>query len=252
MRRLRWWIVSGAGLGLALSALVDRMSHRTESKVNLQVASLLRDALQGRGCDVFLTRSGDDFPGEPWQDWNGDGEVTVRDDLQLRTDRANAQGAGVLISLHENALDNVDPRASCANGSGITTCYCAGRPFADRNLRLARLVHEHVLAAIRSFGYEPADEGVIDDNLLQTPTGKGEHAYILGPHDQVISRPSEMTGVLSEPLFLTCEPEASLLARADFRAASAGAYADAIAAYLVGEGWVLETRDSRPPAGTGH
>ncbi len=209
----------------------------TESQVNLQVAFLLRDALQARGCDVYLTRSGDDFPGEPLQDWNGDGEVTLRDDLQLRTDRVNAQGADLLISLHENALDDVDPLASCySGGGGTTTYYCADRPFADRNLRLATLVHQEVLAAIRSFGYEPADQGVIDDHLLQTPTGKGEHLYILGPHDNVITRPSLMPGVLSEALFLSCEHEAALLARADFRAALAEAYADAIAAYFEGEG----------------
>lgn len=212
----------------------------TESAVNLQVAFLLRDALQARGCDVYLTRSTDDFPGEPLQDWNGDGEVTIRDDLQLRTDRANAQGADLLISLHENALDDVDPFASCSGGGGgTTTYYCADRPFVDRNLRLATLVHEKVLAAIRSFGYEPADQGVIDDHLLQTPTGKGEHIYILGPHDRVITRPSQMPGALNEALFLTCEPEAALLARADFRAALADAYADAIVAYLTAEGWVL-------------
>ncbi len=209
----------------------------TESQVNLRVALLLRERLQARGCDVYLTRSGDDFPGEPLQDWNGDGEVNVRDDLQARIDRVNAQGADLLISLHQNALDGVDPIASCTSGGGgTTTYYCADRPFADRNLRLATLVHQHVLAAIRRLGYEPADQGVIDDHLLQTPTGKGQHLYILGPHDNVIARPSLMPGVVSEPLFLTCEPEAALLARDDVRAALADAYAQAIMAYLAGEG----------------
>ncbi len=208
-----------------------------ESEINLQVALALRDALQARGCDVYLTRSSGDSPGGPLQDWNGDGEVTVHDDLQLRTDRANAQGADLLISLHENALDGVDPFTSCSSGGGgTTTYYCADRPFADRNLRLATLVHQEVLAAIRSFGHEPADQGVIDDHLLETPTGRGEHLYILGPRDNVITRPSLMPGVLSEPLFLTCEPEAALLGRADFRAALAEAYSNAIAAYFEAEG----------------
>ncbi len=222
----------------------------TESQVNLQIALLLRDALQARGCDVYLTRSSDDFPDEPMQDWNGDGEITVRDDLQLRVDRANAAGADVLISLHENALDNADPTASCSNGGGgTTTYYCADRPFADRNLRLATLVHREVLTAIRSFGYEPADQGIIDDHQLQTPTGKGEHIYILGPHDNVITRPSLMPGVLSEPLFITCEPEEALLTRADFRAALAKAYANAITDFLRGEGWPLASPTTSPTLG---
>jgi len=209
----------------------------TESQVNLRVALLLRERLEARGCDVYLTRSGDAMPGEPLQDWNGDGEVNVRDDLQVRIDRINDQGADLLLSLHQNALDDVDPIASCSSGGGgTTTYYCADRPFAAQNLRLANLVHQRVLAAIRRFGYEPADQGVIDDHLLETPTGKGDHLYILGPHDKVIARPSNMPGVLSEPLFLTCEPEAALLARDDVRAALADAYAEAIMAYLAGEG----------------
>ena len=207
----------------------------TESEVNLQVALLLRSRLEARGCDVYLTRTDGSIPGEPLQDWNGDGEVNVRDELQLRIDRINAQGADLLISLHENALDDADPLASCAS-SGTATYYCADRPFTAQSVRLANLVHSRVLATIRSFGYEPADQGVIDDRLLETPAGKGHHLYILGPHDNVIARPSNMPGVLSEPLFLTCEPEAALLARDDFRTALADAYAEAIMAYLAGEG----------------
>ena len=209
----------------------------SESQVNLRVALLLRERLEARGCDVYLTRTDDSMPGEPLQDWNGDGEVNVRDDLQLRIDRINARGADLLLSLHQNALDDVDPIASCTSGGGgTTTYYCADRPFAAQNLRLANLVHQRVLTAIRRLGYEPADQGVIDDHLLQTPTGKGEHLYILGPHDRVITRPSEMPGVVSEPLFLTCEPEAALLARDDVRAALADAYAEAVMAYLADEG----------------
>ena len=207
----------------------------TEASVNLQIALLLRDKLEARGYRVYLTRDTDDFPGEPLQDWNNDGEVTIRDDLQLRTDRVNEQGADLFVSLHENALDGPDP-ATVRRLGGTTTYYCADRPFAEQNLRLATLVHQEILAAIRSFGYEPADLGVIDDHQLETPTGQGQHLYILGPHDAVITRPSEMPGCLSEPLFITCEDEAALLAQADFREALAEAYANAITAYLEAEG----------------
>ena len=96
-------------------------------------------------------------------------------------------------------------------------------------------MHREVLATLRGLGHHPADWGVTDDSQLETPTGRGEHLYLLGPHDAVITRPNEMPGCLSEPLFVTCEAEAALLARADVCDALAKAYARAITACLEAE-----------------
>ena len=115
---------------------------------------------------------------------------------------------------------------------GTETYYCSERTFADQNLRLATLVHENVLAALRKVGYESPDRGVKIGHEPAYPGDPGHHLMMLGPVDDIIVRSSNMPGVLSEPLFITCDVEAELVQREDVQEVLAEAYADAITAFF--------------------
>ena len=202
-----------------------------ESTINLQLAQRIGNKLKAQGYRVFYTRDGDYLPNRAQKDLNGDGELTPHDDLLLRVDLVNRARADLLLSLHQNAWEHPDDELVRATG-GTTTYYCPDRTFADRNLRFANLVHAEVLATVRRFGHEPTDRGVLPDHSLAAPGDAARHLMILGPVDRVIKRASQMPGVLSEPLFITCDVEAALMVREDFQEALADAYVRAIVAYF--------------------
>lgn len=202
-----------------------------ESTITLQLALRVGAKLQALGYRVFYTRDGDYDPNLYERDVTGDGEINLRDVVQTRTDLVNESGADVLLSLHLNAWECEDEELWRATG-GTETYYCPDRPFGDRNLRLATLVHQNILAALRSVGHEPSDRGVLIDHAPAYPGDPGHHLMILGPKDEIIVRPSNMPGILSEPIFITCDAEAYLITREDVQDALAQAYVDAIVQYF--------------------
>ncbi|MCL6430259.1 MAG: N-acetylmuramoyl-L-alanine amidase [Anaerolineae bacterium] len=202
-----------------------------ESTITLQLALRIGARLQALGYRVFYTRDGDYDPNLYERDVTGDGEIDLRDVVQTRTDLINESGADILLSVHLNAWECDDEELWRATG-GTETYYCPDRPFGDRNLRLATLVHQNVLAALRSVGHEPSDRGVLIDHAPAYPGDPGHHLMILGPKDEIIVRPSNMPGVLSEPIFITCDAEAYLIMREDAQEALAQAYVDAIVQYF--------------------
>ncbi len=202
-----------------------------ESTITLQLALRIGAKLQALGYRVFYTRDGDYDPNLYERDVTGDGEIDLRDVVQTRTDLINESGADILLSVHLNAWECDDEELWRATG-GTETYYCPDRPFGDRNLRLATLVHQNVLAALRSVGHEPSDRGVLIDHAPAYPGDPGHHLMILGPKDEIIVRPSNMPGVLSEPIFITCDAEAYLIVREDAQEALAQAYVDAIVQYF--------------------
>jgi len=202
-----------------------------ESEVDLQLALRTGDKLRAKGFPVMYTRDGDYYPNRGKVDLNGDGEFSDRDDLLYRNHLVNQAGADLLLSLHENAWEDWDEALVRVTG-GTTTYYCPDRPFADRSLRFATLVQEQVLATLRRFGYESVDRGVAADHELADGTSDGVHLVMLGPVDKVIKEATQMPGALSEPLFITCDAEAALMARSDVQDALAEAYANAIEAYF--------------------
>jgi N-acetylmuramoyl-L-alanine amidase len=204
-----------------------------ESAINLQIAERVGEKLQQAGLRVYYTRDGDYLPNNS-EDLNGDGEITARDDLLYRIARINDAGATLLLSLHENAWDTADSEMQRVSG-GTETYYCAKRTFSKDNERLANLVHRHILSALVGVGYQPLDWGVLPDEVLAEPGDERQHLMVLGPEDTVIVRASQMPGVLSEPLVITCDAEAALMQRPDVQDALAQAYVDAILAYLRGE-----------------
>lgn len=199
-----------------------------ESTVNLDLALLVRDALLRRGFRVLLVRDGDYLLNDWDEDTNGDGTIDWADDLQTRIDLVNAQGADLLLSIHQNAF-YYRSGADSSDVGGTITYYCGDRPFSDESLRFAWLVQEALVATFREeLGHDVDDRGVEDDVAL------GAHLILLGPESERTARPSEMPGVLSETMFITHRREGMLARDPEALRALAEAYANAVEAYFAG------------------
>lgn len=203
-----------------------------EAQVTLDISLRLARMLCGRGYDVVLTRDGDYYVNDEGEDVNGDGEVDFLDDLQKRVDIINAAGADLLVSIHLNAFYGDDGKAAKDIG-GTTTYYCAERPFSDKNLIFARLLQEHILAALAEAGYQARDRGVMPDRVLAMEGEPGKHLVLIGPCEERCVRPSQMPGALTESLFITHKEEEELLRREEILEALAQAHLEAIEAYVV-------------------
>ena len=202
-----------------------------ESTITLQIVLKIGRKLEALGYRVYYVRTDDSDPNMYERDVTGDGEITLRDVVQTRTDMVNESGADLVLSVHLNAWDTQDEELRRITG-GTETYYCPDRPFGDRNLRFAQLVHQNILDALRKLGHEPSDRGVIIDHAPAYPGDPGHHLMLLGPKDEIIVRPSNMPGVLSEPVFITCDKEAYLIARDDAQEVIADAYVAAIVQYF--------------------
>jgi N-acetylmuramoyl-L-alanine amidase len=202
-----------------------------ESDVNLALVLRIRDRLVTRGYRVFLTRDGDYGANPEGLDTNQDGVVDHVDDLQLRIDAMNAAGADLLVSVHQNAF--YWPDGSRADDVGGTvTFFNVHRSFADQNRRLASLIQEELVTALRGIGHEVLDRGIQLDHELEADPEGGRFLILLGPKSERIMRPSEMPGVLSETLFMTHDRESELLQDSHVLGTLAEAYAVAIDRYF--------------------
>ncbi len=137
-----------------------------EDFVNHDFISLVAAQLTGWGADVRPTRhldrtAGDGESGFPrWQEaaryhvkalgaatsvWNEAGFDDLSQDIRCRPLYANAIGAELLVSIHNNG----------GGGTGTETLYDTNHVAAIESKRLADLLHARVLAAIRR-DYDPA------------------------------------------------------------------------------------------------
>ncbi len=196
-----------------------------EKDVNLAIAQRLAALLKGVGYRVVLTRQGDSGVNLAGADLSGDGQVDTLDDLQARIDKANAAGAQLLFSIHNNG-------SASSGESGSEVYYCPERPYAERNLALARLLEGAFVQRLAATGYRPRERGVKADTAFRYYDGRPYCASLLGPV-QLPRRPraSQMPAALGESLFLS-NPEGALLARADVQQAIAQAYFDAASGYF--------------------
>ena len=206
-----------------------------ESKVNLTFALRVAERLRQAGYRVLLTRDGDYAVNAEKIDVNRSGQVDYVDEAQARVDLMNDRSADLLLSIHQNGFYRPDGSQDRETG-GTVTFYCANRSFSADSLRFATLVQEKVVTALVSLGYDTRDRGVMDDIVLKKEGEPGDHLILLGPRGKRIVRPSEMPGVLSETLFLTCDREAALLQQELVLETLAGAYAEAIQAYFESDG----------------
>ncbi len=217
-----------------------------EKDLTLDMAKRTAAYLERDGFKVLLSRTSDTDVNEPERDLNGDGALDVVDEVQARIDAANAGDAAVMLSLHFNGLADTPL-------GGSSTWYNTKREFADRNKRLATLVHTAQIEALTTLGYAPRDWGIVPDDTIQTGSQAKidvgyPHFYLIGPVWRGRPRPSRMPGVIVEPLFLTNRREAELVSRPDVRDALARAYAAAVREFLASDTPVVPGRSRALPS----
>ncbi len=192
-----------------------------EKHVNLDIGLRLAALLEANGYQVVMTRTTDSAVNVNGEDLNGSGAITVDDDLQARVDVANAAGADVFISIHNNG--------GPSSMRGTAVYYCADHPQGARAAHLADLLQQSFLTHLAAIGHDPIDTGASDDANLGKPYG---HLFVVGVQTPRIARELAMPGVLGESLFVSNNLEASLLARDDVLQELALAYYDAITSFL--------------------
>jgi N-acetylmuramoyl-L-alanine amidase len=178
-----------------------------EKDATLAVAKRLSDRLRADGYRVVMARTQDTTVLNLTAKDSVMGALTgtaVHRDLLARVACANAAEAAALISIHFDAFS--DPTVG-----GTGTFYDSARTFAAANRRLATTLQAALVAALGT-----DDRGVWTDDQLAAPalTSSGSaygHLIELGPKSAGwVDEPSQMPGVLVEPLFLTNPAEARL------------------------------------------
>ncbi len=178
-----------------------------EKDATLGVARRLSDLLRADGYRVVMARTQDTTVLNLSAADSVMGALTgtaVHRDLLARVACANAAEAAALVSIHFDAF--TDPAVG-----GTGTFYDSARTFTAANRRLATTLQAALVAALGT-----DDRGVWTDDQLAAPTltSSGStygHLIELGPKSAGwVDDPSQMPGVLVEPLFLTNPAEARL------------------------------------------
>lgn len=182
-----------------------------EKDFNLDIGLKLQALLEHAGVQVVMSRTTDNALDEPPTDHNGDGVFNRYDDDMLRTDGKNLARADVAVHVHNNSSAD-----SVARGTGVFINEDhTWRPLASDLARLMVRAEAAALEAYRSADFDPVNAGV-----------QGGWYYYLGPYDPpFLARPSLVTSVLSESLFVSNPSELRALRRADVRLSiAAGIY----------------------------
>ena len=211
-----------------------------ESEVNLGMALMLRQELEERGATVVMTRATGTAVNVFGEDVNGDGRTILdseqdgnRDELQARINICNAAGADVLVSLHLNGFD--DPSA---RGYEVLYTPAPTREFGDKNLDLATAIYREIGAAYNEVGFETQARGTVSDETLDTQEqefGAEQNLVLTGPavnNPDYSIVPSNMPGVIVEPVFITNQDDVDFIAVAENQRLLAEAYAEGIMNYF--------------------
>lgn len=141
----------------------NRWADVHEDPLALDIARRVAVALAARGCEVHLTREGDQEP----PDYNGDGELTNRDRayfaLNLRRVRPQAgkPRADLYVSIHLNASPDPYDR-------GTTVVYSEEGPageFSRESSLLAASIHEQLTRVLPDSAPPFAVNGLYMDRL---------------------------------------------------------------------------------------
>jgi N-acetylmuramoyl-L-alanine amidase len=212
-RHLTVFLDAGHG-GLDPGSVGTTQSGRTiyEADLTLPVELDAMADLRAKGFTVVVSRTRDSLVARLKAD-DVDGSLLtakgVHADVAARAICADDAHANILIGVYFDA--------GTSNNAGSVTGYDAVRPFATKNLRLATLVQDDVLAAMDSQGWQIPSEGVKTDNTLGSSLNSDAvtygHLLLIGPADPgFFSTPSLMPGALVEPLFITDPFEGSIAA----------------------------------------
>jgi N-acetylmuramoyl-L-alanine amidase len=211
-----------------------------ESDINLGMAWMLKERLEQEGIGVVMTRPDGLAVNTFNQDVNGDGQTLQdsqqagdRDELQARINICNEANADLLISVHLNGFD--DPTA---RGYEVLYTPAPFREFGDRNADLATFIYREIDAAYREVDFETQPRGTLPDTELDAELheyGSERHLVMTGPAvsnaDYTIT-PSNMPGVVIEPVFITNDDDAAFIARTENQRLLVNAYADGILQYF--------------------
>ncbi|MGW8822197.1 N-acetylmuramoyl-L-alanine amidase [Paenibacillus lautus] len=175
------WIDAGHG-GKDAGATGNGLQEK-DIVLALSLAVKKRLEAEYDGVQVFLSRSSDVFL-----------------ELAERTDKANAAGADVLVSIHCNA----------GGGAGGFESY-RYTSASPGSVKLQNVIHSEVMSTITSYG--ASDRGQKAANLHMV-------------------RESKMPAVLTENLFIDVAADAAKLKRPDVLDALARGHVNGIAKYL--------------------
>lgn len=221
--------VGAAGAGLA------------EKDVNLTIAKRLRQLLEADGFRVMLTREGDYRAASQENPQAAGAFPATRFDLQARIDMANAAGADVFVSIHNNG-------SPLASDSGTEVWWDGKRPWAAYNEALAEQVLGALVSAIRGAGHPTINRGMKEDSDFRVRNGRGFPIFVLGPPRTGVAttRATRMPAMLGETLFLSNPIEARLLGTEAILSAIVRGYREGLLRYfrLIDEGTL-----ALPPGG---
>jgi len=205
--------------------------------VELDVMALLR----AHGFRVVVSQTGDSTVLRL-----GPGDVSgqllsyqgVHDEVAARDVCANDAKAKVLVGIYYNA-------GGSTQNAGSVTAYDAARPFSSANLALADLVQSDVLASMNAHAWSIPNDGVQADSGLGSLSGDPnagglagqatayDHLMLIGPAmTGFFTTPSEMPGVIIEPLYITDPFEGTVAASTSGQTAIAQGIALAIEQFL--------------------
>ena len=170
----------------------------TESELNLDVAERVADRLRDAGAVVVLTRNAD-----------------IRVPIEGRAAVAEALDPVAFLSIHHNSGPT-----EASSRPGVQVYHQDAAPEAAR---LGSLLFDALQTA-----FDPFAETWSAGNAIGVRARLGTDG---DDYYGVLRRP-EVPAVLIEALYLSSEPEASLLERDDIREAEAAAIADAVIAWV--------------------
>ncbi len=161
----------------------------------------------------------------------------AHDDVAARDVCANAANAAVLVGIYYDAGSSSD--------AGSITAYDPDRAFAAESKALAQLVQHDVLAAMNAQGWGIPDDGVRTDGGLGSISGSPSagglaaqaasygHLMLIGPPmTGFFTTPSQMPGIIVEPLYLTDPFEGSIADSAKGQQVIADGIASAVEQFL--------------------
>jgi N-acetylmuramoyl-L-alanine amidase len=198
-------------------------SGLAEAGVNLAVARQTQAALEAQGVSTLLTRT-------------GDYEVA----LPTRSEIARDVSPRAFVSIHHNAEPD-GPR----DGPGTETYYQMASPDSKR---LAGLIYEEVVKALSQYRVPWVADRDAGAKYRPSMT-PGQDYYAM------LRQPGKVVSVIVESAFISNQPEADLIARADVQHVEGEAIARGILRYLntkdPGSGFVEPYPRVDPPPAPG-
>lgn len=210
--------------GPEVGAAQGRLAEKT---VNLQIALELKALLEAAGIQVLVIRETDSRVYALPEDQSLSPNNPLRADLQGRIDLANAAGADLFISIHNNGSAN-------SAEAGTEVWYAPDRPFGEKNWLLAREVLNGLIGALADVGYGAPNRGLKNGSEFRVFRDRVFPLFVLGnPRTEPrTTRATQMPGILGESLFLSNPYEASLLAQEPIQLAIAKGYLRGVLSYF--------------------